>query len=335
MGFPSVHHISFCISRTKGISGVAPNIVQGVRAHSEIMRMYEMARHCCKVYQKGMIHVTHNDDAGNNGVGGLVVLTKNNQTSAETTLCSTSLEKWRDDIYNHLQTVIQSGIVGLFDTPYPYLADQLLELSNRHRSAPPIIAMTNREANEWAKSRSKHELLLCKTQYSYEQLGASEFDLFGCVERASSSPSQSSLHFWNVFQSEVHITDETLEAGMARQMEHFQEVYTPKSEYVPDMFGMKKYNDNDGSTTAKSSSLLTDKQIEVDISTYILGNAGRNVVTKKYQSIWKDWYKPKSISCRGRVKWNKQNDSLVEVSSWTRNLLSLYYPLLILISFCL
>ena len=57
MGFPSVHYLSFCISKTRGIYGVPDNVVHGLRAHYEIMRLYEMALGCCRLYQKGMIDV--------------------------------------------------------------------------------------------------------------------------------------------------------------------------------------------------------------------------------------------------------------------------------------
>ena len=323
MGFPSVHHISFCISKTRGINGVPENVIQGLRSHYEIMRLYEMSLGCCRLYQKGMIDVV--DDR--------VVLTKrrNNNTSSSSVgedLCNKPLDEWRNEIYSHLQIVIQSGIVGLFDTPYSYLADQVLDLSNKWRAIRPIVAITNREAKGWVASRSKHQILMCRTEYSYKQMGASEFDIFGCIDRAfrassllhnetkdkkSTNHTQPDMHLWNVFQYRTYndgpIEDQTLIIGMANQMEHFQKVYTPLAEYAPDMFRMKK-EDN-------KTKQITDKQVEVDIRTYILGN-GRDTSNikgiDKYQSIWRDMYEPKSKSCRGRVKWHMQNDSLVEVS---------------------
>ena len=327
MGFPSVHHLSFCISKTRGIYGVPDNVVHGLRAHYEIMRLYEMALGCCRLYQKGMIDVDADDR---------VILTKKtNKTSSSSSvgeqLCNKPLDEWRNEIYSHLQTLIQSGIVGLFDSPYAYLADQVLELSNKWRAIRPIIAITNREEKGWVASRLKHQILMCRTEYSYQQMGASEFDIFGCIDRAFSASSllhnetrdkkstkhtKPAMHFWNIFQYRTYndgpIEDQTLLNGMARQMEHFQKVYTPLAEYAPDMFGMNEVDET-------KSEPITDKQVEVDIRAYILGN-GRDTSNingiDKYQSIWRDSYKPKSISCRGRVKWHMQNDSLVEVSCY-------------------
>jgi len=255
-------------------------------------------------------------------MNGVVVSTKNNnETSIEYALCNTNLEDWRDDMYHHLTNVINSGIVGLFDSPYPYLADQVLELSNKYRATPPIIAMTNRESSSWVRSRLKHQILLCRAEYSYEELGASEFDIFGCIDRAFNSSlvekegeSSAKSYFWNVFQyqsptnldkSDVSVESE-LQKGMARQYGHFKEVYTTKAEYAPDMFGMKK-----------ESEPITDKQVEVDINTFILGNARDSIenkdINKKYQSDWRRTYKPNTINCRGRVKWHVKNDSMVEL----------------------
>ena len=310
LGFPSVHHISFCISNTRGIHGVNNTVVQGIRSHYEIMRLYEMAISCCRQYQKGGIHV----------VEGVVVSTKNNETSLESELCNTNLDDWRNEIYQHLTNVINSGIVGLFDSPYPYLADQVLELSNKYRVIPPIIAMTNRESNSWARSRLKHQILLCRAEFSYEQLGASEFNIFGCIDRAfnySSSvekegESSAKLYFWNVFQYQSPTLDKPnvnvdseLQKGMARQYDHFKEIYTTKGDYVPDMFGMKN-----------ESGPISDKQVEVDIRKYILGDTRYSIENKdikKYQSEWQETYKPNTINCRGRVKWHVKNDSMVEL----------------------
>jgi len=313
LGFPSVHHISFCISNTRGIYGVNKSLVQGIRSHYELMRLYEMAINCCRQYQKGNIHV----------VNGVVVSTKNNnETSIEFELCNTNLDDWRDEIYQHLTNVINSGIVGLFDSPYPYLADEVLKLSNKYREIPPIIAMTNRESSSWVRSRLKHQILLCRAEYSYEELGASEFDIFGCIDRAFNSTllknekggeSSAKLYFWNVFQYQSPTLDKPdvnedseLQKGMARQYDHFKEIYTTKAEYAPDIFEMKN-----------ESEPITGKQIEVDIREYILGNARDSIenkdIIKKYQSDWQETYKLNTLNCRGRVKWHMKNDSKVEL----------------------
>ena len=111
-----------------------------------------------------------------------------NETSANSVarqLCNRPVDEWSINIQAHLTTVMESGLVGLFDTPYPYLSHQVLELAKSYRIALPIITMTERDPRGWANSRSKnHGLLVCQKEYSFEKLGASEFDILGCVRRA-------------------------------------------------------------------------------------------------------------------------------------------------------
>jgi len=288
MGFPSVHHLAYCFSQSKGIHGVEDSIVEGLRSHLEIMRLYEMARRCCKYHEMGKIHLDEKD---------IVMITNNNNLSTETDLCSTSIGDWKEDLLHHLTKLIQSGIVGLFDTPYPYLTEQILELSKKYRKSSPIVAMTNREATSWANSRFKHELLFCRHEFSYMQLGASEFDILGCIDRAFQSSSESSppVHFWQVFHTEKYIDSELLKQGMVRQMNHFQETYAPIANYAPDMFG-------------NHSKKMSDDQFETDICGLILDN------TRAYEFKWQDRYRPNTLRCRGRSRWDMKKDIFVEVS---------------------
>ena len=99
--------------------------------------------------------------------------------------------------------------------------------------------------------------------------------------------------------------DSELQNGMARQYDHFKEIYTTKANYAPDMFGMKN-----------ESEPITDKQVEVDIRKFILGNARDTIKNRdinKYQSDWQETYKSNTLNCRGRVKWHMKNDSKVEL----------------------
>lgn len=183
-GFPSVHHKSFCISSNRGVNGVSPKVVEGVRAHLKVLRLYQIAYKCCSYWNKGII--MHDNNSGS----GKIAMREDGQEGKGVILelCAMSLDDWARDIQTHLSTVLQSSIVGLFDTPYPLMASQVLNLATKLRDIPPIIAMTERDAASWAKSRSRnHNLMLCKKEFSYEGLGASEFDIIGCVERARGS----------------------------------------------------------------------------------------------------------------------------------------------------
>ena len=245
----------------------------------------------------------------------------------EEQLCNTPLDEWIDDIRTHLKSVIQSGLVGLFDTPYPYLAPQVLELANKLRKVPPIIAMTERDPKSWAMSRSKHHgILVCQKEYSYEKLGASEFDVIGCYHRAKKYAAQSKNHsevlrFWDVFQyrSLHEEIDNTFQDGMELQMRHHQEEYLPITQYAPDFFNMHSSENNNG-----LQQQFKEEDVAIDIRQYILGNnqiidgGGNNIISrnsspeKKLQSIWKEVY-TKPLTCRGRVNWNIENDTLIEL----------------------
>lgn len=323
-GFPSVHHKSFCISQTRGIHGVTDDIVQGIRSHYEVLRLYEMARRCCSLWSQGKVWTKVNIN-GTSPVlyhgGNYNNSTNNNHTSgAAQLLCNMPLREWKMSVISHLTSVLQSGIVGIFDTPYPFLALQVLDIANEWRMTSPIIALTLRNPKEWANSRSKnHRIMVCREDYSYEGLGASEFDVLGCVTRAYDNYSalvldngtdlsdQLVLHFWDVFQirSRKVDIDPTFQLGMEQQMKHHQETYLPMSHYSLDIFGNR-------------SKPIKEHDVAVDICRYIFdgklnssNNTDKNIDIETLQSKWRDRYK-KALTCRGRVDWEITNDTLNE-----------------------
>jgi hypothetical protein len=192
-------------------------------------------------------------------------------------------------------------------------------------------------------SRSKHHaLLVCKMEYSYDRLGASEFDVLGCYERAvvarrggndnatddngrtnTASPPVLHLHFWDIFQYQARVVvvvaseknnadPTTFQLGMERQMNHHQKVYLPMADYAPDMFGVHL------SSSLTSSTRIEEEDVVVDIRRLVLGDRKSNVninddiATERLRSQWRDEY-TKPLTCRGRVLWNMDNDTLVEV----------------------
>mmetsp|Transcript_46785 Transcript_46785/g.98270 ORF Transcript_46785/g.98270 Transcript_46785/m.98270 type:complete len:561 (-) Transcript_46785:397-2079(-) len=348
-GFPSVHHKSFCISQTRGIHNVDNEVVTGVRSHFELLRLYEMAADCCSLWNKGKIQVDDED---------LVLVGDNNNETDNRNktdnwveiqqLCNAPVLEWIEDVQFHLTSVLQSGLVGLFDTPYPYLAPQLLALAGEWRSASPIIAMTERDPQGWAASRSRnHGILVCKDEYSFEGLGASEFDIVGCIMRAHNSSTAlvdndekdgdeagegqakhlKVLHFWDVFQYRSHNgpIDPAFQSGMERQMKRHQELYLPMAQYAPDMFGLHS------SLSAKNESKpIKEEDVVDDIRAHILigkqparGDASNHSVTSESSDTinnnvnakllldWRNKY-TKSLTCRGRVNWEIKNDTQIE-----------------------
>jgi len=322
-GFPSVHHKSFCISSSRGVNGVSPKVVEGVRAHLQVLRLYQIAYKCCSYWDKRII--MQDDTSG----GGKITMTgEDGENRIVLDLCTMSLDDWAQDIQRHLSTVLQSSIVGLFDTPYPLLASQVLDLTTKLRATPPIIAMTERDAAGWAKSRSRnHNLMLCKKEYSYEGLGASEFDILGCVERASGSVMGSNeddkvkvLHFWDVFEyrSRFEEVGSEFRKGLELQMEHHQRVYRPISDYTPNFFGSPTLSESQHSPTPNTTKVtITDKQVAYDIQRLVLLQKGNGVpsesVSRTQTTLLRKKHYRKPLSCRGSVQYDFLNDTYTEL----------------------
>lgn len=270
LGFPSVHHKSFCISSTRGIAGVKNEVVDGVKAHFEVLRLYEMAAGCLKIKNK----INSSDADG-----------------AAVKMCNIPLGRWAANLQTQLTTVLRSGLVGLFDTPYPYLAPQMVDQSKLWRTNT-IIGMTERDPVSWAKSRIKHGLLLCRDKYSFEELGSSEFDVLGCISRARQTIT-GTLHFWDVFQYRSHHAEVHPEflRGMERQMDKHQWMYRQLAVYKPDFFGVNPSID-------KRSERINEKDVAKDIL-HLLSTFRR--------------HDQMPLKCRGRVHWEMTNDTFIEI----------------------
>jgi len=346
-GFPSVHHKSFCISSNRGIDSVSENVVEGVRAHFEVLRWYQIADECCSLWSKGKVSSLDVDLNGGEKVDG----------SEHIQLpCLIPLDQWAQILQQFLKMVVNSGIVGLFDTPYPYLAPEVLDSADKGRISKPFIAMTERDPKSWAKSRSEnHGLMVCREEFSYEKLGSSEFDVLGCIERAYHAATNNAtmevednsssyrkteaepliLHFWDVFEHRSHKDplDPSFQKGMERQMEHHQQFYLPLANYTPDFFGVKnKTNEIETNATTSRISLLPKKSrfdeedVILDIRKHILRDEFESTKTRSSTlpdplknhtvisilELWRDEYS-KPLTCRGRVNWEKRNNTLVEI----------------------
>ena len=278
-GLPSVHHKSFCISDTRGIEGVNKKVVKGVRAHFEVLRLHEMAVGCLKAKSKLFAGVSSNKDY------------------TLVSFCNMSIDEWSANLQTHLSTVLKSDLVGLFDTPYPYLAPQIMNLIKLWRPTA-IIGMTQRDPSSWVNSRTKHGLLLCRKEHSFDDLGSSEFDIFGCINNAKrNSINKKSMHFWDVFWYRSHHEEMNSEfvEGMVHQMERHQKMYLPFSTYTPDFFG-------EGSNTDKSRR-IDEKTVATDISQLLLNESAEQHVK----------HINKSLTCRGRVNWEMSNDTFIEI----------------------
>ena len=276
-GLPSVHHKSFCISRNRGVGETSDGVADGARAHFEVLRLYQLALECCKLSRGG-------------------------NSKTESSLCDMQVDHWSKSILAHLQNVISSGLVGLYDTPYPYLAEQVIDLSRNRRMSPPIIVFTRRDPDEWARSRIKHSLLLCRQEHSLDKLGASEFDIIGCVGRAlTSKKARNALRFWDVFEYRSHTAgpNKALENGMALHMKRHQESFGAISQYKPDFFA---------SPNGTRRSPIKESRVSKDLRGLVLADEETDSELKRA------WRKSLNtpLSCRGRVNWEMRNDTMVE-----------------------
>ena len=240
-------------------------VVRGVRAHYEVLRLYEMAIGCLKAQWR-------NDD-----------------TSRMTNMCSISLDAWTTNLQTHLTEVLQSDLVGLFDTPYPYIAPQVLNLTTTCRSKT-VIGLTERDPSSWAKSRIKHGLLLCRNEYS-DRLESSEFDILGCISRAYEINLHRDLHFEDVFWYRSHheVADPLFLEGMEHQMDRHQKKYVSLAKYTPNFFG-----------ASKPSTPIDEKVVAKDF---------RRILSTNLRSDQKN----QALKCRGRVNWEMANDTFIEL----------------------
>ncbi|KAL7553966.1 hypothetical protein ACHAWF_018080 [Thalassiosira exigua] len=275
-GFPSVHHKSFCISPANGVGRVDPSAIRGARAHTEVLRLYTMAYRCTRDRVRA-------------------------QKAKIKELCETPVDEWAGDLRRRLGDVMGSSVVGLFDTPYPFLAPQVLEMAGELRPNT-VVAMTERDPEEWAWSRgTKHPLLLCREEYSDDFAGASEFDIIGCVDRARADHPEETLRFWDVFEYRAKNETDDLESflgGMERQMERHQERYRPLAEYAPDMFG-------------DTGMPVAEKDVVRDIRSHMFGTeaADRDVKGMRMRRAWQDRYAV-PLTDRGRFEWTMADDTI-------------------------
>jgi hypothetical protein len=166
-------------------------------------------------------------------------------------------------------------------------------------------------------------------------MGPSEFDLFGCYERASlllshnSSSSRHSninngttdLNFWDVYWYRSHHSkdegiDLILRHGMETQMRHHQEVYSSMTRFNLDIFGMH-------SSTKKTDRIISENEIAIQIKEHVRvsinssssssSNTNSNVssvgVDGPLRPTWHDERYNKPLTCRGRVDWDMEYDT--------------------------
>ena len=155
-GYHSVHHKSFCISDARGTNRVSENVIRGLRSHFEIIRLYGMAYECCKLYSRGKLLVVTTTRTNNSS-------SSSSSSSSGTNryhLCYTPLHQWINKLQSHLDIVISSDLVGLFDTPYPYLAKQIVQLTKNNNNNNANNNNNNNNNNEVLQTSSNRRSMI-------------------------------------------------------------------------------------------------------------------------------------------------------------------------------
>jgi hypothetical protein len=170
-------------------------------------------------------------------------------------------------------------------------------------------------------------MLLCKKEYSYNQLGASEFDIIGCYDCAviahTNNNNNTVLHFEDVFHYYYHkqqeedddavvaddvkssLTEEVaiIRQGMERQMQRHQELYLPLTTYSPDIFNVH-HSSSTTTTSLRIKKKITEADMSKDIRKHILGITNNNVNNH-------DVYDSDEILETNKVKNNSHHGNLL------------------------
>lgn len=261
LGLPSVHHATFCVSRYQGSAGTAANnnvdedIMKGLQSHINILELNTLAYRCARGF-----------------------ISKNESSTfykmKDDPRCQMPIQRWESETKGNITTLLGSGIVGLFDYPYPNMAAYILEMLPKIRGEEfePTIVYTKRSAAQWAGSRIKHGFLLCREDYKSIKRQVenrvqgtddtsspylSEFDIFECIRRAvvrhDNSNGKKHLSISDVFyfaqtprnpktgkRMTNHIRDHSpgVFRALRDSMQWHQEKYSGMAKFAPDFFGV-------------------------------------------------------------------------------------------------
>ena len=186
LGLPSIHHMTYCASPHHGGQGIPPRVMDGLKAHANVMRLNDLSYKCTM---------------------GEKAKEKSNKYYKwkRAKICNMDVRDWEMQTKGNLTALLGSSLVGLFDYPYPNMADYILETIPKVRGEDfrPTFLYTKRDPAQWTSSRLKHGFLLCKEDYTDIEiklnstressasahhgkapLYLSEFNIFECIERA-------------------------------------------------------------------------------------------------------------------------------------------------------
>ena len=281
LGLPSIHHTSFCASPSKDLSGVSQQVIDGLQAHAHIFELNELAYKCTM------------------GAKAKGATSKYYKMFYYSNACNMDVRDWAAQTQENISKLLSSGIVGIFDYPYPNMIDFILNTIPKVRGETfqPTLIYTKRESNQWRISRLKHGFLLCKEDYeniesklnntqevssanSYHgkvPLYLTEFNIFECIDRADSkSTSDLPITISDVFEYEsnkqktpdgkkikyfIKRKRPGLYQALQSSYEWHQQHYSVVAQYTPDFFGVDSPKQADADNRVQSKGERIDDKV--------------------------------------------------------------------------
>ncbi|KAL7465270.1 hypothetical protein ACHAXS_005597 [Conticribra weissflogii] len=194
----SVHYRKQCgFRKRERFNSTAPEIPSaGILAHERLLRAHRALKDCVAAATANSSEEGRNERENEN----------------EDVVCPT-VQEALDGMRHHIQNVLQNrqDIDALHDTPYPEFAEYVMEAEERIRGMRPILLLSERDPQVWAKKRSAGHTddLICKlksSNYSKDEIPAEVYlgqNMYWCLQTAiKKNMSNASIRdiFWNVHQ---------------------------------------------------------------------------------------------------------------------------------------
>lgn len=186
LGIPSVHYNQACFrSKRSSNSTLFENLEPGIIAHYNARDSWRKLVKCVS------------------------------EARTRSSVCNSTVDILTS-MTHHVTQVVKSGVAAVHDVPYVLMIPYIMQVAKEERSVDPILLLTERDPQEWAKRRvEKHRTtpqLVCK-----DPQGAFDFD--HCLKYEPSM--ENLLTAYTDFKGKQE--QEEYVALLAEAMTHFQE----------------------------------------------------------------------------------------------------------------
>ena len=137
---------------------------------------------------------------------------------------------WSEKIRALLRVVVESEVRTVHDSPYAYLAPDLIEMATEVRGVPPIVILSRRDPVKWAERRiEEHPMApFCSAAINASQLHLA-FDWIGCIEAGVEKGFDDLSSIFTTF-SQVE------PARVSDAIQAYQDAMESEAVYVVDLF---------------------------------------------------------------------------------------------------